>query len=293
MTKPALSPVLATVCLATMTIGSVAAVDTELQSGPSDFKVGIELANKHYDQGVVRSEDVTGIGHFDARIWDIGLHADLYMAINSDSSTAGMPGWQPQKIAAFETTQINLGIDYLFEMQEIFQIIPHYNFTAYPNWNERAYKSDQHWFGVDAWYLLPIAGVEVGANIDYNPFYNSRINDNGGSGGTHSHDLRSALAARQFIQNAPLDVAFYQVLNFANGTHKSNFYGMDDECGVTTFDLGLRYVTPFYLNEFWLTARLEGHFWLENDDRTTLRNAGQNTAEVIMAVGFEWKPESK
>jgi hypothetical protein len=292
MNKPALSPVLATVCLATMTIGSVTAMDTDLQSGPSDFKVGVELANKHYDQGVIRNDNVTAIGHFDARFWDIGLHADYYMAINSDNATDSL-GWQPEPISAFESTQLNLGVDYLFEIQDLFQFIPHYNFTAYPNWHEQPYKLDQHWLGLDAWWLTPIQGVELGANVDFNPVYNSRRDENSGSGGNHGHDFRTAIAAREFIQEAPLDVSFYQVLNFANGTYKSSFYGMDDEGGVTTFDLGLRYVAPFYLNEFWLTARLEGHFWLENDDRETLRQAGQNTAEVIMAVGFEWKPDSK
>jgi hypothetical protein len=196
-------------------------------------------------------------------------------------------------VSPFETTQLTLGVDYLIEMQDVFQILPHYEFVTYPNWREAPYKADQHWLGVDAWYLLPIQGMEVGASVDYNPIYNSRRDDNTGSGGGHGHDIRSAIAARQMIQDAPMDVTFYQVLNFGSSSYKMSFFGMDDEAGVTTLDLGLRYVTPFFINEFWITARLEGHFWLENDDREALRIAGRNTSEVIMAVGFEWKPDLK
>jgi hypothetical protein len=289
MNKPALSPVLATVCLTTISFASVnyaVAMDTDLQIGPSDSRISAELVNQHYDQGVVRNDNVTVVGRADFRFWDIGLHGDYYAALNSNRDA------KPDQITAGESTQINLGVDYLFEIENLLQIIPHYNFTMYPNWDKQAYKADQHWVGVDVWYLLPIQGMEIGVNMDYNPMYHSRDNENKASGGTHGHDLRSAIAMRQFVQNAPLDLQFYQVLNMANGTFKRHFYGMDDEGGLTTLDLGMNYITPFFLNEFWVTARLEGHFWLEHDDREILRQAGANTTEIVMAIGFEWKPSS-
>jgi hypothetical protein len=280
MNKPALSPVLATVCLATMSIGAASAVETELQLGPDDLRIGAELVNKHYDQGVIRNDNVTAVGHLDWRFWDIGLHADWYMAVNGDKAA---------DITAGETTQITLGVDYLFEMEDVFQIIPHYEFITYPHWVEGPYKDDQHWIGVDAWYLLPWPGIEVGGGIDYNPFYNGEQDEYMARGGSGGHALRGAIAARQFYQNAPLDIAFYQVLNFGNGEYKRFLVGDEDE-GLTTFDIGIRYVAPFFLNQLWMTARLEAHFWLEADDRRMLDDANRNTAEVLIGVGFEWKP---
>jgi hypothetical protein len=282
MNKPALSPVLATVCLATMSLGTAAAVETDLQLGPEDLRVGAEVVNKHYDQGAIRNENVTLIGHLDARWFDIGLHADWYLAANGDKT-------QAEKVSAGETTQINLGIDYLIEMEDVFQIIPHYQFTTYPNWSERPYKSDQHWLGVDGWYLLPWPGLEVGGGLDYNPFYNGEVDEYKARGGSGGHAFRGAIAARQFYQNAPLDIAFFQVLNFGNGEYK-NFLIGDDEEGFTTLDIGVRYVAPFFLDQLWMTARLEAHFWLESDDREFLRNQDKNSTEILIGVGFEWKP---
>jgi hypothetical protein len=280
MNKPALSPVLATVCLAAMSIGTAAAVETDLQLGPDDLRLGAELVNLHYDQGVVRNSNATLIGHFDARWWDIGLHGDWYLAANGDKSL---------DVTAGETTQINLGIDYLFEMQDVFQIIPHFDFITYPNLVEQPYKNDQQWLGVDAWYLLPWPGIEVGASFDYNPFYNAEKDDYDVTGGSGAHALRGAIAARQFIQNAPLDIAFYEVLNFGNGEYKKFLIGDEDE-GLTTLDLGIRYVAPFFLDQLWMTARLEAHFWLESDDRDYFRAMNENYAEILIGVGFEWKP---
>jgi hypothetical protein len=280
MNKLALSPVLATACLAAMSIGTAAAVETDLQLGPDDLRIGVELVNLHYDQGVVRNENVTAIGHFDYRVWDVGFHLDWYMAANSD---------QAREITAGETTQITLGVDYLFEMQDVFQVIPHYEFITYPDWVEQPYKADQHWLGVDAWYLLPWPGLEVGASFDYNPFYNGEKDDYIARGGSGGHALRGAIAARQFIQNAPLDLAFYEVLNFGNGEYKRFLIGDEDE-GVTTFDIGVRYIAPFFLDQLWMTARLEAHFWLESDDRAYFKSLNENTTEVLLGIGFEWKP---
>ena len=288
MNKPALSPVLATVCLAAMSFGTASAVETDLQlanteNNQFDLRLGAELVNKHYDQGVIRNENVTAVGHLDMRFWDIGLHADWYLAANGDDS-------QVDTINAGETTQINLGVDYLIEVPGLFQFIPHYEFITYPNWSERPYKSGQNWLGLDSWYLLPWQGVEVGVSFDYNPFYDGDKDAYRGNGGMSTHAFRSAIAARQFVQNAPLDIAFYEVVNFGNGAYKKFLIG-SDETGLTTADIGLRYVAPFFLNDLWVVTRLEAHFWLENDDREALKAAGKETAEIIMGVGFEWKPE--
>ncbi|HEX3134801.1 MAG TPA: hypothetical protein VHX44_14640 [Planctomycetota bacterium] len=284
MNKPALSPILATVCLATMSLGTAAAVETELQlpnkADELSFSTGAELVNKHYDQGVIRNDNATLIGHVDARWFDIGLHGDWYLAADGDNS---------RDINAGETTQINLGVDYLFELQDVFQIIPHFQFITYPNQVDQPWKDDQQWVGVDSWYILPWPNIEVGSGFDYNPFYNSTEDAYKGGGWLSDHALRAGVASRQFIQNAPLDLAFYEVLNFGNAEYK-RFLNGSGETGFTTFDLGLRYITPFFLDQLWMTASVEAHFWLENDDRQALKDAGQNTTEIVMGLGFEWKP---
>ena len=128
----------------------------------------------------------------------------------------------------------------------------------------------------------------IGASIDYNLFYNAEKDEYDMNGGSGSHALRAAIAARQFIQNAPLDLAFYQVLNFGNGEYKRFLVGDEDE-GLTTLDLGVRYVAPFFLDQLWMTARLEAHFWLEADDRKQFSDANENSTEILIGVGFEWK----
>lgn len=283
MNTPALRPVLATACLAGLGFSSAAAVETELQKGSDDFVFSAELQNKDYDQGVVRSDNVIARVGATARYWDFGLHIGGAIAIGDDKK-------QRYPVAPGEITSAKIGLDYLIEMKGVFQILPHYTWINYPSWPDVPYKDNQHWFGVDGWYLLPWEGLEVGASFDYNPFYHAGKDAARGNGGLNDHGLRGALAARQFWQHAPLDLAFYQTLNFGNGVYKKFLIG-DKEDGFTTFDLGVKYTAPFYLNEFWVVSRFELHLWVEGDDRKRLKAAGESTSEVVIGVGFEWRPE--
>jgi hypothetical protein len=279
MNTPALRPVLVTACLATFGMSSAAAVETELQKGADDFVFSAELQNKDYDQGRVRNDNVGAT----ARYWDFGLHVGGAIAVGDDNS-------QTDKVATGEITSAKIGLDYLIEMKGLFQIIPHFTWINYPNQADVPYKDNQTYLGVDGWYLLPWEGLEIGGGFDYNPFYNATVDKTRGGGGLNDHGLRGAFGARQFWQHAPLDLMFYQLLNFGNGTYK-NFLVGEKETGFTTLDLGVKYTAPFYLNEFWVVSRFEVHVWVEGDDRARLKAAGESTSELVLGIGFEWKPE--
>jgi hypothetical protein len=283
MNTPALRPVLATACLAGLGLGSAAAVETELQKGPDDFVFSAELQNKDYDQGAVRNDNVIARVGGTARFWDFGLHLGAAVAVGDDKN-------QVNHVATGEVTSAQVGLDYLIEMKGLFQIIPHATWITYPNLPDVPYKDNQTYLGVDGWYLLPWEGLEVGGGFDYNPFYNATIDKTRGGGGLNDHGLRGAIGARQFWQHAPLDLAFYELLNFGNGTYK-NFLIGEKETGFTTLDLGVKYTAPFFLNEFWVVSRFEIHIWVEGDDRRALKNADQNTSELVLGIGFEWRPE--
>lgn len=283
MNTPALRPVLATACLASLGLGSAAAVETEQQKGPDDFVFSAELQNKDYDQGAVRNDNVIARIGATARYWDVGLHVDAAVAVGDDKNL-------PDSVSTGEVTSARVTLDYLIEMKGLFQILPHFTWINYPNQADVPYKDNQSYLGVDGWYLLPWEGLEVGASFDYNPFYNATVDKSRGGGGLNDHGLRGAIAARQFWQHAPVDLAFYEVLNFGNSTYK-NFLIGERETGFTTLDLGVKYTSPFYLKEFWVVTRFEVHIWVEGDDRNRLKAAGESTSEIVLGVGFEWTPE--
>ncbi len=280
------APFIATACLASL--AAVAQAQTEplendLQKGPTDVLFSGELLNKDYDQGVIRNDNVTAHAGLTARIFDIGLHVDDYMAMGGDSR-------QPRPVKSGETIEFTAGIDYLIEMTGVFQLLPHYQWESYPNLPKQPYKDQQHWIGADGWWELPWQGVETGFGFDYNPFYNGEENKYRGGGGFAGHTLRAALGAREFFQHTPIDLAFWETLNFGNAEYK-NFLLGNQHTGFTTFDLGAKYTAPFYINEWWTVLRLEAHYWLERRDRDILHAAGSSTTEIIIGFGFEWIPD--
>ncbi len=286
MNRPALSPVLATACLASLTAVAYAETEPlnpELQKGPDDFIFTGELLNKDYDQGRIDNNNVTAHGGITGRFFDVGVHLDGYLAVGGDNNLT-------PSVKSGETTRIDLGADYLIEMKDQFQIIPHYQFETYPNLPNIPYKDDQHWFGIDGWYLLPWPGLEVGTGFDYNPFYNSDSNAYRGNGGLSGHDFRWSVGGRQFLQHSPLDLTFWELINLGNASYKEFVVG-DSKTGFTTLDLGVKYTAPFYLNEIWTVVRLEAHFWLEHKDRDILRAQGKDTTEIVIGLGFEYRPD--
>jgi|GEM_PF-2734201 hypothetical protein len=283
----AISPAFATACLVSLTAVAYAETEPleyELQKGPDDFVLSGELLNKDYDQGVIRNDNVTAHAGITARYFDIGLHIDDYMAVGSDPNL-------PRPVKSGETTQFSAGLDYLIEWTNLFQILPHYEWETYPNLPKQPYKDQEEWIGADGWYELPWQGLEAGFGLDYNPFYNGELDKFRGGGGLSGHAFRSSIGAREFFQHAPLDLAFWETINYGNGEYK-NFLIGDNATGFTTFDIGVKYTAPFYINEFWTVFRLEVHYWLEQKDRNILSAAGKDTTEVIIGFGFEWRPEN-
>ena len=285
MNTPAHRPALVTACLVSLGLGSAAAVETELQIGPDDLIFSAELQNKDYDQGVVRTNEAIVRLNATVRYWDIGLQIGGAVALGGDDR-------QTYPVSTGEMTSSRISLDYLIEMKGAhgFQILPHFTWISYPNLPDVPYKDTQAYLGVDGWYNLPWEGVEVGTSVDYNAFYDSIEDSSGVRGGLSNHMLRGAIALREHKQFAPVDLFFYQVLNYGNGEYK-NFLLGENETGFTTLDLGVKYTAPFYLEEFWMVTRFEIHTWLEGDDRARLKSAGKDRSEVVLGIGFEWRPK--
>jgi hypothetical protein len=277
---------LVTACLVGLTgmaYAETEPLDPDLQLPKDYIDVTGELLNKDYDQGVIRNNDVTAHGNVSARFFDFGVHLDDYTAVGSD------PTIKPN-VKSGETTQMVGGIDYLIEYTNLFQILPHYQYITYPNIPKAPYKDEQNYIGVDGWYELPVAGVEVGAGFDYDPFYNGTIDKYRAGGSLETHILRDAIGAREFFQGAPVDLAFWQAINLGNSEYKK-FLDGNAHTGFTTLDLGVMYTSPFYKQDLWTVVRLEFHYWLDKKDRDILHNAGQETTDVILGIGLEWKPQ--
>jgi hypothetical protein len=281
-------PALSLACLVSLTAATAAAVETNLQKGPADFLLGFELLSKQYDQGYVRNNNLTAHATMTARYWDIGVHLDGFMALAPDIYRT------PTTTSIGTTTELSGGVDYLAQMPGYFQIIPHYQYIMYPDLPNSRVKDDQHWFGVDGWWVLPlpIPGFELGGGADYNPFYNYQTDSYRGYGGLSSHLFRAAVGMRQFYQPVPIDLCFWEILNFGNSNYIQYFgSGSDNNAGPTTLDLGVKYTQPFFFDQSFLFIKLESHFWVEKPDREYLHSIGKDPNDIVMSVGVEWMPD--
>ena len=101
------SKILGLACFASLAaLGTAQAVETELQVGPDEFRVGGELLNKHYSHGRVIHPDVTSHGSLDFRWYDVGIHLDGYIVLD------GAPGPRDTVINDFEMTEVTGRLDY-------------------------------------------------------------------------------------------------------------------------------------------------------------------------------------
>jgi hypothetical protein len=289
MKTKALSTSLATVALATFTMGGACAVETELAKGPDDFLVGVDLLSKHYDQGRVLNDGVTAKGTIQGRYYDVGLKVDSYMVLGEELNNP----YTGNRNTFGTTTQFDAKLDYLIEVENLLQVIPYYQWVSYPNLGNVPHSDQQHYLGVDAWWLTPLQGVELGGGVAYNPFYNADENKYGTGGGASNHDFKAGLGAREFYQHAPVDLVFWQLFNFGNQQYKqfTDPFNTTGGRGITTLDLGVKLTQPLFMKDLWTTLSLEGHFWLEKSDRTALRAANIDPNEIILSVGVEYHPE--
>jgi len=128
-------------------------------------------------------------------------------------------GNEPKFGKTGETTQMNLRLDYLLEMKDYFQILPYFEWINYPYLREMPLKDQQLYLGLDAWYLTPLPGVELGASMSYDPFYKMDELKGGADGWAGNHLLRGSFGAREFIQSAPIDITLWQMFNFGNESY--------------------------------------------------------------------------
>jgi hypothetical protein len=282
---------LASICLMTLTTTSAVwsmdnsgALPVDLQI-PDEATFGAELLNKQYDQGYVRNDNLTAHGTAAIRIWDIGLAADGYMAVGNDRT-------QPNAVQSGTTTELRFTADYLIEMENWFQLLPHINWIDYPNTSRTDYPlhDRQTYLGLDGWFLLPFPGAEVGAGVDYDPFWNEEQNRSVAGGGLSGHLLAAALGSRYFYQRSGVDLEFWGVLNFGNSIYQENFSGAPVR-GVSTLDLGIKYTSAFVFDNVWTVARLELHSWLDKTNRTAVSAQGRDPNDWIIGFGFEYMPK--
>ena len=270
------SKILGLACFASLAaIGTAQAVETELQVGPDEFRVGGELLNKHYSHGGVIHPDVTSHGSLDFRWYDVGIHLDGYIVLD------GAPGPRDTVINDFEMTEVTGRLDYLIEIENYVQILPFVEATVYP-YNQGATKFN--WIGTDVWYMLPWEGIEVGGSAQYN------VADNTEPEIRHDNHWLGSIGSRQFYQDAPIDLAFWQVVNMASRSYHEITSGADKQ-GLTTLDLGGKLTMPLPWHETWAFLKAEGHFYINSEDREALEASGGDKNELVIGIGFEYRAE--
>jgi hypothetical protein len=261
---------------------SALAVEPSLRLGPDEIVVGVDMVNQHVDQGAVRSERLTLHGEAAFRIANIGLTFDAWMALADDPS---------RELEVGEFTEMRLRLDYLIEIGDSLQLLPHYETSIYPAAGDSStgdglqrdqildvlnpfrpedWGDEPHWLGIDAWYMLPWEGMEVGGSFDYD------LGQNTG--------WRGSAGARQFIQIANLDLAFYEVLNFGNKPYHDFLIGSQGS-GLTTLELGARVSLPLPWEGWLVFATGEFHWWVDSDDRRAI----DDPVQLVGGFGVEWR----
>ncbi len=260
--------------LTTLTVSApLVAMDLEQKYGPDDFRIGAEVLSKHFDQGVVLVDDATAHINGSARYYGVGVKLDGWIAIGQDNSS------QARAVNPGEITQFTARVDYLLEVADadnipLVQILPYYEFVTYPNQTGSKFKDKQSWLGADAWYMLPIEGVELGGNLAFDPI-------------SGAHFVKSTLGSRQFFQSAPFDFAFHEVVNMGNGAYKSQLSG-SGKSGFTTANIGAKVTTPLPFQQWWTFARMDWDYWMQKKDRTLLRLQGRDSGTFVIGFGVEY-----
>lgn len=242
-------------------IASSAAVETRLRLGPSELGADAGIVSKYVDEGATRIDTATGFASGTARWLNIGLSADAFIAL--DDSTRS-------NIDAGEIAEIAARVDYLYEFPELVQIIPYFEASVYP---AHGRGDEPYWLGVDAWYLLPWEGFEVGGGLAYD------LGDDAG--------LRGALAARQFIQPDYVDLAFYQALRFGSRSYREHLIGLR-RSGFTVFEIGASAGIPLPLEDSYLSLFAEGHYWLDSRSRDVVHRS----ATLVTGLSFSFYTRS-
>lgn len=246
-----------------------------------DVSVSNELRSKQVDEGVVIHDDAVDAVSASGRVFGIGAHATGVFALGQ-APTPGKPG---RKTGPGEFVQFDFQIDAAVELRQpaangtipLLQIVPRFTYTTYPIQPRNTMKDHQRWLGYDLWWMTPAEGLEAGLSMDRNV-------------SNHFQAFKGGLGLREFFQAAPLDLAFYQFLNYGNKSYHQNVNGCNSR-GFTTGDLGVKATFPLHWEGLWIYGKLDTQYWLEKDDRDALRLGGQDSGSVILAFGLDWRPD--
>jgi hypothetical protein len=261
--------------------GAASAVDTDLATGPNDARASLEVASKHYDQGVIWVDDATAHYGISGRLYGFGLALDGWTAIGEDTEA------RPAKVGGLETTQLQARLDYLLEVDfmagvPMLQILPHWIGILYPNQKPSPINNDQNYLGADVWFQPPVQGfegLEFGGGMDFNA--DRKLRSFRGFGG-----------ARQFFQAAPFDFALHEVVTFGNNAYWQHLSGREDS-QIGVLELGAKMTTPLPWREWWTFVKADGYYWLDGDQRTLNRDNGIDNGGFIIAVGIQWQLEQR
>jgi hypothetical protein len=275
----------------------VSNVDPEQQKAPEDIVLRSELLNELDDQGAVRDHNaVLHVGAEGRTLFGqnipgtrqgLGAQVDGYFALGEDQSTN-------PKLDPAELVELDTKVSYLYEALDanripIIEFIPNYQFTTYPTQNIREIylKWREQWLGSDVWWCAPVEGLEFGGGIYYDPRHDA-------------HMIKGAVGAREFYQDAPFDLASWQLFNFGNNSYKRYFAGSGQpppasggtsHGGLSTMDLGGKLTEPLPWVDMWSYVQADWSYWLMKSDRAYLNKTGRNVGEFVFSIGMEWRPE--
>jgi len=265
--------VLGLACIATLTAPAAWGLEKELQVGPDELRGTLELMNQHWSPGAsaVINPSSTGRASVDYRVYDVGVHIDGYLALD------GNPG--DDEITDFETTELTARFDYLFEVENILQVLPYLEFTVYPYVTG---KSKYNWLGIEGWYLTPVEGLELGLSVQYN------LKDNTVDDSVSDHYVKTDIGARYFKQQAPLDLSGWSILTLGSRAYHEQLSGAYHQ-GATTFNLGGQATLPLPWESTWTFLKVDSYWYIDNDIREAFATAGRDRTELIFALGIEYR----
>ena len=223
---------------------SAAAVETQLQTAMDSWTLRGGFISEQVDRGGTRSSEPVAYGLASIRYANVGFQGEMWLALQDDDD---------RSVDAGDNTEMRFRLDYLFEKQDFYQIIPHLEQSYYPSLPSSV--DEPLWLGVDFWYLLPWEGIEAGGSLDID------LDDNYG--------VYGSIGLREMYQNSPVDVLAWQVLNFGDEDFHEAWTG-SDSAGLTTLELGVDVTLPMpWVNSF-ITFTAEAHTWIMSDDRDNL-----------------------
>ncbi|NRA40651.1 MAG: hypothetical protein HRU15_21075 [Planctomycetes bacterium] len=254
-----ISSIVSAIIFSLSIFSSLVAVETQLQQGPDIMATRFGFETAQIDKGLYRSEELVLNAYAHGRWNNVGLTAETWMGMQDDTL---------RLVDSGDNTGLNGRLDYLFEKQDFFQLIPHIEVNYYPNLPSTV--AEPVWLGVDFWYLLPWEGTEVGFSMDVD------LDDTQG--------FYSSVAARQIFQHSPFDLLAWQSLNFGDKDfHKA--YSGASSTGFTTVEFGAELTLPMPWEKTWIVFNAEYYYWLMSEDRALLAN----DSSFLMGVSFLYR----